>query len=508
MSTRSFHPIRPLIFLAGAFFLYASNGSHAWAVAPWVALPCLLLVTRTLRPWVAYGLMVVTFGVVTQASLWHVAAQDAWQPLHYIPLVSGLLFAIPYALDALAFGPKKAAAIQTLVFPLAYTCLEFAVGSLNPLGSMGLLAYSQLDFLALAQLASVTGMWGITFLLTWWGSVVTFAVAQYLTKRPLGQIGALYVAVGGLVVLVGHWRLSHKNPPGGARVASLHVQDRAGLSRLWTVHKTNPAAFRATSDSVIHQLMLATRQQARVGAQVVVWSEVSPPIYAADESRLLDSLKQLTRETGVLLIASPYVYETAPQKDQNKLWLIDPLGRLIFTHLKYGGNIIEGCEQGDGQLQAAETPLGKLSAVICWDGDFPQTMRQVSTLEAGLLLIPAADWQAIDPLHTIVAQFRGIENGCSVVRQTLSGRSVMADPYGRVVAQMDHFTTTHWLMQGQLPTQRIPTIYGLLGDWFAWLCVVGLAGFGWQKRQDGHYTYLETRCEAVAKPRLSDAPMD
>ena len=465
------------LYLTGIFFLYFSNGSHAWTVAPWVALPCLLLVTRSLRPWQAYGLMAVTFGVVTQLSLWHFAAQDATQPLHYLPLASGLLFAIPYALDAAVFSRKGASGFQTLLVPLAYTTLEFVITRFNPFGSMGsVLAYTQLDFLALSQLASVTGVWGITFLLSWYGSVAAFAVARYRAGRTLGRVVGLYGLMLGLIIVFGNVRLSQQNLPQTTRVASLHVQDRAGLGRLWALHTANPAAFRITSDSVIHQLLLATRQQARAGAQVVVWSEVSPPIFPADEARLLDSLKRLTNETGIYLVASPYVYATAPQKDQNKLWLIDPAGQLVFTHLKYGGNFLEGCEKGNGQLQAAKTSLGTLSGVICWDGDFPQTMRQVSALDVGLLLIPAADWQAIDPFHTVVAQFRGIENGCSVVRQTLSGRSVMADPYGRVISQMDHFTTTHWVMQGQVPTQHIATLYGYLGDWFAWLCVAGAVG--------------------------------
>ena len=467
-------------YLIGVFFLYFSNGSHAWAVAPWVALPCLLLVTRTLRPWVAYGLMAITAGVVLQASLWHFAAQDATQPLHYLPLLSGVLFGIPYGLDAAVFSRKGVSGVQTLLFPLAYTCLEFAVGSLNPLGSMGTLPYSQLDFLALAQLASVTGIWGITFVVTWFGSVAAFGLVRYLNNKPVGRVMVLYLGVAGLIITLGSWRLSQPPLPNTARVASLHVQDRPGMVRLWGLNKTSPVAFRAASDSVIHQLLIATRQQARAGAQVVLWGEGSPPLLPADEARLLDSLKRLTSETGIYLVASPFVYETAPKKNQNKLWLIDPTGQLMFTHIKYGGNIIEGCQKGDGQLRAANTPLGMLSGVICWDGDFPQTIRQVSALGVGLLLIPAADWQAISPLHTVVAQFRGIENGCSVVRQTLSGRSVMADPYGRVISQMDHFTTTRWVMQGQLPTQKVFTAYGYFGDWFAWLCVMGLALFVWR----------------------------
>lgn len=463
-----------LLYLIGVFFLYFSNGSQAWAIAPWIALPCLLVVTRQQRPWIAYVLMAVTFGVATQASLWHFSAQDATQPLHYIPLASGLLFGIPYALDAATFGRRTSLSGQTLLFPLAYTCLEYAVGSFNPYGSMGLLPYSQLDFLPITQVVSVTGLWGLTFLITWFGSVGAYALTRYVTNRTVGRVVVLYAVIWGLVVVFGSWRLAQRPPSSMARVAGLHVCNREKLGQLWKSYSVSPADFRVSADSLMEQLTTATRQQARAGAQVVVWSEVSPPMLAADEPRLLDSLKKLARDERIYLMASPYIYEHPARKDQNKLWLIDPAGQLVFTHYKYGGNLFEGCVKGNEQLQATETPIGRLSGVICWDGDFPQTIRQVSALRAGLLLIPAADWQAIDPLHTVVAQFRGIENGCSVVRQTLSGRSVMADPYGRVITQMDHFTTNRWVMQGQVPTQPVRTLYGLAGDWFAWLCIAGL----------------------------------
>ena len=283
------------------------------------------------------------------------------------------------------------------------------------------------------------------------------------------------------MVVFGSWRLSQWPLPGKARVASLHTYDRAGLSRSWQLYVTNKAAFRTESEGQLQQLMANTRTQARAGTQLVMWSESSPMLLTADEARVLTLLRKLAHDERIYLVAYPYLYSHPMSRDQNKLWLIDPAGQLLATHYKYGGNLLEGCVKGDEKLQAADTPLGKLTGIICWDGDFPQTVRQTSALETGLLLIPAADWDAISPLHTVVAQFRGIENGCSVVRQTLSGRSVMADPYGRVISQMNHFTTTNWLMQGQLPTQHVPTIYGYLGDWFAWLCLAGLAAFGWQR---------------------------
>ena len=44
-----------------------------------------------------------------------------------------------------------------------------------------------------------------------------------------------------------------------------------------------------------------------------------------------------------------------------------------------------------------------------------------------MILVPASDWRAIDPLHTHMALLRGIESGCSVIRQT-----TLFDPAGYV----------------------------------------------------------------------------
>ena len=158
-----------------------------------MAFPCLLLVTRQLRPWVACVLMAATFGVVTQASLWHFSDQDATRPMHYIPLAVGLVYAIPYALDAALFQKRGAmSGVQTLLFPLAYTALDYVNSLVNPLGT---LPYSQVDFLATVQLVSVTGLWGLTFLITWFGSVMAYAVCRYVAGRPVGRVVGLYAIV-------------------------------------------------------------------------------------------------------------------------------------------------------------------------------------------------------------------------------------------------------------------------------------------------------------------------
>jgi apolipoprotein N-acyltransferase len=61
-----------------------------------------------------------------------------------------------------------------------------------------------------------------------------------------------------------------------------------------------------------------------------------------------------------------------------------------------------------------------------------------------------------------------VENGFSMVRQTSNGESMAADFGGRVLARQDYFRTADRLMLADVPTRRAWTLYGVLGDWFAW----------------------------------------
>ena len=95
-------------------------------------------------------------------------------------LLNAVIAAIPFLLDRW-LTPRFARNSLTplgasLIFPLATTAVEFLSMTGGPLGSFGASAYSQYDFLIFAQLASVTGMWGITFLVAWFGSLVNWLV--------------------------------------------------------------------------------------------------------------------------------------------------------------------------------------------------------------------------------------------------------------------------------------------------------------------------------------------
>ncbi len=114
--------------------------------------------------------------------------------------------------------------------------------------------------------------------------------------------------------------------------------------------------------------------------------------------------------------------------------------------------------------------------MICFDADFPGTLRQAGQAGADIMLVPSSDWREIDPYHTQVATFRAIENGYSLVRQTGNGLAMTVDYEGNVLSASDYFTSDPQVMVAYVPMQGVHTIYATIGDLFAWLSIAGLVG--------------------------------
>jgi apolipoprotein N-acyltransferase len=119
-----------------------------------------------------------------------------------------------------------------------------------------------------------------------------------------------------------------------------------------------------------------------------------------------------------------------------------------------------------------ETPYGRIAVSICYDADFPLQMRQLDRKGAGLLLLPSGDWFSISPFHTYMAVYRGIENGCSVLREVTSGLSVGVDYRGRRAGGLDYFRGGTKLWVADLPVGHRDTIYSRIGDVLAYGCIL------------------------------------
>jgi len=227
-----------------------------------------------------------------------------------------------------------------------------------------------------------------------------------------------------------------------------------------------------------HDLLLRADREARAGAKVVFWAEGNAMLLKQDEAAVLAQGSELAAKDHIYLGMALAVLNPGETKLlENKFVVAEPDGAIRWQY--YKAHPVPGDEAAmavtkDGRLRVLEAPFARVSAIICFDGDFPQLLRQAGSLRSDIVLDPSNDWRSIDPWHTEMASFRAVEQGINLDRQTSNGRSAAFDYQGRTLAAMDHFYSSDYAMTANLPTRGVRTIYSRFGDWFAWLNLGGI----------------------------------
>ena len=455
-----------LWLLVGTGLLLFSNGRWFIPLATWLAPVFLIRFARTQPALKGLGLLLVA-NVLANIFFW----QGIIPPGLHLPVASGIgvVFWLPYLADRLLVSRLRGFA-ATLVFPLLQVILEYINAIANPFGSWGSLAYTQHSFLPLLQLLSVTGMWGLSFLITWLAPVVNWAWEQDFALRRV-RIGVLtYGGILALVLVYGSVRMAFFPP----QSATLQVASLTEESDHFSVK--DALVSREQYLELGERMLQKSRQQARAGADVIVWQEGGIIARQEDTARFIEKARALAQEEKVSLLLGLFTLpEGFPQvKAANQAVWITPDGNVKWHYLK--GRPIPGLESnivaGDGIIPVDQTGFGAIASVICFDMDHPVYIGQAGRAGADVMLVPSNDWPAIVPFHTAMASFRGIENGFSIVRATGNGLSAAFDYQGRTLAAAD-YATTKQAMISHVPTHGVKTIYAAIGDLFAWLSIVG-----------------------------------
>ncbi|GAC1347952.1 MAG: apolipoprotein N-acyltransferase [Ktedonobacteraceae bacterium] len=502
MSKRTVTPTRTLdrlsylwLAIAAALLVFYA-GRWAIPLAAWLAPLFLLRFVRIQHPLPGFLLAwLVRFAIAAVVEQGIIMLSGIGY--YVIVLLLTLVTMLPYLADRL-IAPRLQGFVATLVFPVTFTMFEY-LSSFSPNGTITSIANTQYGDLPLMQVVSVTGIWGITFLLTWFVAVVNWAWERGFTWPRVRGGGLLYASVLAVVLLGGGARLVLFPPdatlvrvaglsPSQAVVAEFNKQLPPAIGALLAsgqATQADRALARSAFSTVDDDLLARSQQEARAGAKIVVWPEVSPAgafILQEDEPALIQRASTLAKQAGIYLELGLGVFLSDAGKGRpflkDEAVLLDPTGHGVWTYEKF--HLVPFGEQqevvqGDGKVPLVDTPYGRLATVICFDADFPATMRQAGQAGADLVLVPSDDWQAIDPSHTQVATFRAIENGFSEVREANKGLSMTVDYEGRVLSTSDYFTTDQQVMVAYVPMHGVRTIYAAIGDLFAWLCILGLA---------------------------------
>lgn len=421
--------------------------------------------------WLASSIpTIIAWQGATFMSKIHPAAEAAF---FFIMTPIGL---IPYVIDRIYYRRFGSTAWLTLIFPIAVTAIDFFSSSDSPFGTFGAVAYSQRDFLPAMQIASVTGLWGITFVINWFASLMNhlWDSGFKFTRLPLTFASLLTLIIGFGFIRT----LLPTQPEHTAIIAGFSLPNGKLIEVMNQLQSGDEAGFRQAVEELHVQQLNQINKLADEGANIVSLQEGAGIGLTNQVEKLIADASAIAQEKNIYIVLPTFDLEKTPA--ENKVHIIDPTGTVVLTHTKYGGNNFEGTLKGDGILQSVDTPYGKISAVICWDADFPDVIKQAGEQNIDLLFIPSQDWLEVKDIHAGMSVFRAIENGMTIFRQTGQGVSNVNDAYGKQYNRVDSFEESASefisIQKVSTPIGSVDTLYPSLSDALRNSMLVGLLG--------------------------------
>ncbi|MFQ5585478.1 MAG: apolipoprotein N-acyltransferase [Thermodesulfobacteriota bacterium] len=366
-----------------------------------------------------------------------------------------------------------------------------------------LLGYSQTPFSSIIQIADITGVGGVSFIL------VAFNTALYLLlkaalnreRRPLKACGAVACLIAATLIY-GVFRTEQveETVKSWKSVRVGIAQGNIDQSLKWepALQEETIGIYRGLSHEV-----------AEGGARLILWPETAVPFFLQLRDSLGEMVFETARETGRHIITGSPAYErgSAVIEYFNSAFLISPegntAGRYDKVHLVPFGEyvplrkllfFIQKLTEGVGDFSSGEalTPLTfhattkeasapparhSIAILICFESIFPELSRGMVKNGANLLAVLTNDgWfgrTSAPYQHFDMAVFRAVENRAFLLRAANTGVSGIVDPTGRVIAESALFTRDTLIEDVGLRTAP-PTLYTRYGDIFSMGCL-GLA---------------------------------
>ncbi len=495
--------------LLSGFLLVACFPKPSIYPLVWIALfPLLLALAGESSLWRAFGWAYLSGAIYFGGSCyWFVDVMRQYGGLGLGLAVTGLAaFVVVFSLFFGAFGlavgalTRKSPARALLASPFLWVAMEVARTYFITGFPWNLLGYG-VQSGGLRQVASVTGVYGLSFLAA---ATSALAASSFLRWREKGT----WLVLGGWIVilLVGNWTFAPPVPAQGADLAVL-VQPNVPLDEqaasAWAPW-VNPSKLNQLVEMSLQALASAERresvrpdEQVRSGLGVpplIIWAENPAPFYFTRDPVFRSAVERMAKQASAYVVVNT-VIPSADGRPQitNSAVVLDPEGRRILQYDKMhlvpfgeyvpawafpdligkitteAGNFVPGASLG-----VAPAPQGALGVFICYEDIFPQLVRRLTLAGAKVLVNISNDaWfgRSSAPLQELeMARLRAIENRRYLLRATNDGITVMIDPYGRIEKRIARDQTA--ALPVNFSYLGAETFYTRHGDAFAWLCTV------------------------------------
>ena len=370
------------------------------------------------------------------------------------------------------------------VAPILWVSLEYVRTHLLTGFPWASLGYSQYKFLHLIQIADITSVLGVSFLVV----AVNAALFEILSKgrrRNIISVSAV-VFLFLLSLAYGYHRLnrSYENPERELSVAVLQGNIPQDLK--WD------RTFQRRTIDIYKRLTAESRQRQ---ADLILWPETAAPFFFQTPSTYRQELFNLAKEENVFLLFGSPSYTTGADstlKLFNSAYLISPHGESLARYDKrhlvpFGEYVplskilffIEKMVTGIGDFVPGNnytlfrTPQARFGVVICFEVIFPDLVRHFVLNGAEVMATITNDaWfgkSAAPYQHFAMVVFRAVENRVYFARAANTGISGFISPKGETLEASQLFVEDALLQTISPSTTR--TIYTTYGDIFAWICI-------------------------------------
>jgi apolipoprotein N-acyltransferase len=412
----------------------------------------------------------------------------AWEAGALLGLLS-LAAAVSWAVFALllAWVSRRTQWLALLAAPFLWVTLEFSRTHLPDIGfPWNLLGYTAASSLALLQITSITGIWGLSLLVAAYNSLIVWALLSIREAKGRSRVIPAAVWAGTTIVLIavaaaGAPLVPEAQPTNVAHLVQTNLPQSTSYRPDWEVVHAQDLA----------ELERISIEAGRSRPGLVVWPEVPAP-FSLQQGTFAERATRIARQSQSDFLFGVVRWKSAGNTVEafNSAALLDPAGRLTFVYDKIHlvpfseyipwrkwlwfasdltslvGDFSRGTQYSVGQL-----PGGRFSVFICYEAIFPGQVRRYVQNGAELLINISNDgWFGKSSAlgqHMAMARVRAAENRRWLLRDTNTGATVSVDPYGRIVAELPRYE--RGVLDAPYGFRSDRTIYTRWGDWAAWL---------------------------------------
>ncbi len=400
---------------------------------------------------------------------------------------------------------KKFAPFMPVGAAFLWVGLEFIRARLFTGFPWGLTGYSQYMHTTLIQMADVTGVYGLSFVIVLVNATLAMTWHQIRTKNHSpenkGLQKALVITWPILVILILGGMIAY----GNARISSIKKSMALAPQRTISVIQGNISQAdkwdEAYKKETIHMYCRLSLMAAETHTpDLIIWPETALPFYYTWEKDMSDGVDACVRKTKAWCIIGSPAFSLHGEDDFqffNRAYMLTPQAEISSVYDKihlvpFGEYVPLGkyltfldkltSQAGDFSPGTANAPPlafkgNQAGILICFEIIFPELASAVVKNGADLLVTMTNDaWfgHTSAPLqHFSMAVFRAVENRRSVARAANTGISGFIDPGGHIAGATSLFETT--TLTRQVACLTSISFYTRHGDVFAGLCL--LAGF-------------------------------